>query len=164
MRKYIKFLLLLLVVIILSGCTSKLDIAECNFESKQSDYNIKSKYTIYYRDNIVEKIDIDEVISSSSKDKLNGFNKSYKKQYDSNKTMYGGYTYNIKKNKNKLELSASIDYTILDMKKFVSNNPAIKKYLNRDNKLSLDGAIKMYQASGSKCSKQANKHKRQQFD
>ena len=37
MRKYIKFLFVLLVVTVLSGCTSKLDTAECSFESKQID-------------------------------------------------------------------------------------------------------------------------------
>ena len=74
MKKYIKLLLLIIVVTILSGCKSKLDTVECNFESKQSDYKINTNYKIYYKDNIVEKVDIDEVITSSSKDKLDEFN------------------------------------------------------------------------------------------
>lgn len=153
MKKYVKFLLVLLVVTVLSGCTSKLDTAECSFESKQSDYKIKSKYKIYYRDNIVEKVDIDEVISSSSKDKLEEFNKSFKSEYDSNNTIYGGYTHNIKINKDKLKLSVSIDYTSFNMKKFIKNNVAMKEYVDKNNRLTLDGAIKMYEAIGSKCNK-----------
>jgi len=78
MRKYIKFLLVLLVVTILSGCTSKLDTAECSFESKQSDYKIDTKYKIYYKDNIVKKVNINEVITSSKKDKLREFSNSFK--------------------------------------------------------------------------------------
>ena len=151
MRKYIKSLLVLLVVTVLSGCSSKLDTAECSFESKQSDYKIESKYKIYYKKNIVKKVDIDEVISSSSKDKLEEFSNSFKSQYESNNSMYGGYTYNIKINKDKLKLSVSIDYTSFNMKKFIDNNAAMKEYVDKDNKLTLDGAIKMYEASGSKC-------------
>ena len=151
MRKYIKSLLVLLVVTVLSGCSSKLDTAECSFESKQSDYKIESKYKIYYKKNIVKKVDIDEVISSSSKDKLEEFSNSFKSQYESNNSMYGGYTYNIKINKDKLKLSVSIDYTSFNMKKFIDNNAAMKEYVDKNNKLTLDGAIKMYEASGSKC-------------
>ena len=153
MRKYIKSLLVLLVVTVLSGCSSKLDTAECSFESKQSDYKIESKYKIYYKKNIVKKVDIDEVISSSSKDKLEEFSNSFKSQYESNNSMYGGYTYNIKINKDKLKLSVSIDYTSFNMKKFIDNNAAMKEYVDKNNKLTLDGAIKMYEASGSKCNK-----------
>lgn len=153
MKKYIKLLLLIIVVTILSGCKSKLDTAECNFESKQSDYKINTNYKIYYKDNIVEKVDIDEVITSSSKDKLKEFNNSFKSLYDSNNSMYGGYTYDIKINKNKLVLSANIDYTVFDMNKFINNNAAMKEYINKDNKLTLDGIIKMYEASGSTCKK-----------
>ena len=153
MRKYIKFLLVLLVVTILSGCTSKLDTAECSFKSKQSDYKIDTKYKIYYKNNIVKKVDIDEVISSSSKDKLEEFSNSFKSQYESNNSMYGGYTYDIKNSKDKLELSVSIDYTIFDMNKFINNNAAMKDYVNKSNKLTIDGIIKMYEASGSTCGK-----------
>ena len=153
MKKYIKLLLLIIVVTILSGCKSKLDTVECNFESKQSDYKINTNYKIYYKDNIVEKVDIDEVITSSSKDKLDEFNNSFKSQYDSNNSMYGGYTYDIKINKNKLVLSVNIDYTVFDMNKFINNNAAMKEYINKDNKLTLDGIIKMYEASGSTCGK-----------
>lgn len=55
MKKYVKFLLLIIGVTVLSGCTSKLDTAECSFKSKQSDYKIDTKYKIYYKDNIVKK-------------------------------------------------------------------------------------------------------------
>ena len=156
MRKYIKLLLVLLVLLvvtILSGCTSKLDTAECSFKSKQSDYKIDTKYKIYYKDNIVKKVDIDEVITSSKKDKLREFSNSFKSQYKSNNSMYGGYTYDIKNSKDKLELSVSIDYTVFDMKKFINNNAAMKDYVNKSNKLTLNGIIKMYEASGSTCSK-----------
>lgn len=152
MKKYVKFLLLILVTIILSGCGNKLDTAECSFESNQSDYNIETKYKIYYKDNIVKKVDIDEVITSSSNDKLEEFNKSFKNQFDNN-SRYGGYTYDIKANNDNLELHVNIDYTSFNMKKFVSDNLAMKEYVNKDNKLTLDGIIKMYEASGSTCSK-----------
>ena len=153
MKKYIKFILLIMVATILSGCGKKLDTIECGFESNQSDYKIKTNYKIYYRDKIVEKVDIDEVIISSNKDKIEEFNKSFKNQYDSNNSMYGGYIYDIKANKDKLELSVNIDYTSFNMKKFVSDNPAMKEYVNKDNKLTLDGIINMYEASGSTCNK-----------
>lgn len=156
MRKYIKFLLVLLVVLvvtILIVCTSKLDTAECSFKSKQSDYKIDTKYKIYYKDNIVKKVDIDEVITSSKKDKLREFNNSFKSQYERNNRLYRGYTYKIKNNKDSLVLTINIDYTVFNMKKFIEDNEAMKEYVNKDNKLTLNGIIKMYEASGSVCKK-----------
>jgi len=67
--------------------------------------------------------------------------------------MYGGYTYDIKNSKDKLELSVGIDYTVFDMNKFINNNAAMKDYVNKSNKLTIDGIINMYEASGSTCSK-----------
>lgn len=156
MRKYIKFLLVLLVLLvvtILSVCTSKLDTAECSFKSNQNDYKIDTKYKIYYKDNIVKKVNINEVITSSKKDKLREFNNSFKSQYERNNRLYRGYTYKIKNNKDSLVLTINIDYTVFNMKKFIEDNEAMKEYVNKDNKLTLNGIIKMYESSGSVCKK-----------
>lgn len=153
MRKYIKALLLIISVTIFSGCENDMDSLKCSFKSNQNDYKIDTKYKIYYKDNIVKKVNINEVITSSKKDKLREFNNSFKSQYERNNRLYRGYKYKIKNNKDSLVLTINIDYTAFNMKKFIEDNEAMKEYVNKDNKLTLNGIIKMYESSGSVCKK-----------
>ena len=153
MKKYIKTLLLILITIILCGCGKKLEITKCNFKSDQSasSYKINTKYTIYSYKDIVEKVDINQVITSSNKNVLKEFKQSFNSQYKLNSKTYGGYEYKMKIKKNKLTLNVTIDYTEFNMKKFVNNNKAMQKYINKDKKLTLKGIKQLYKTSGTTC-------------
>ncbi len=64
---------------------------------------------------------------------------------------YGGYEYKIDINDNELNANITIDYTKYNMQKFVSDNVAMKEYVNENNELTLEGAKKYYESIGSKC-------------
>lgn len=153
--KHIKiFLPICILLIILTGCKDKTKTTTCTLESDQkpNGYILNNKYTIYYSKDIVKKVEINQVISSEKNDILNSFKESISKQYESNNNLYGGYTYDVKVDKDKLEANITIDYTKVNLDKYSKDNEAMKEYLT-DGKLTKDKLIKLYKTSGIKCEK-----------
>ena len=153
MKKYLSIVVLFSLCILLTGCKGKLINTKCSSESDQtaSGYKISDSYNISSRKNIVEKIELKRVIEKDDINKLNNFKNNLDRQYKDNNSKYDGYSYNIKEEDNKLLIELTIDYTKIDMNKFVTDNVAMKNYVNDKNQLTLDGAKKMYETSGNKC-------------
>ncbi|MBR6073272.1 MAG: DUF1307 domain-containing protein [Bacilli bacterium] len=153
MKKYLSIITILSLCILLTGCKGKLVVNKCHGESNQtaSGYKLVTDYKISSRKNIVEKIELKQTIESDSKEKLDNFKTNLEKQYKDNNSRYGGYSYNIKDEENKIVIELTIDYSKMDLNKFVTDNVAMKNYVNDKNQLTLDGAKKMYEASGNKC-------------
>lgn len=124
----------------------------CKLRSDQSKngYILDSKYVIEYKDNIVEKVRINEEVMSLNMDILDEFENQFNDEYSYSKKKYGGYTYEVVKSNDKVNSNVEIDYKVFNIEKFAENNEAIREYLN-DNKLTIDGAKKMYEKSGFKC-------------
>lgn len=150
MKKFLKLLLIVLVCIFLTGCGKKTTL-ECSSNSKQTNYEINTNYTIKAKKDIVNEVKIKQVIKSKDKKILENFEKQLKKQYQLNKKIYGGYTYELKIKGKELIADVTINYEELNMKKFVKNNGAMKDYLNKDNQFTLEGAKKLYKSTGAKC-------------
>lgn len=155
MKKIIKCLVLFLFVLVISGCNSKLSYKEsvCTLENDQSksDYKAQTTYKIYSKNDIVKKVYSKETLKSNSKEILDYFKNLYEKQYDAQNKNYGGYKYSIKIDGNNLISDITIDYTKLDLDKFIKDNSAMKSYVNEENKLTVDGIIKMYESLGASC-------------
>lgn len=155
MKKIIKCLALFLFVLVISGCNSKLSYKEsvCTLENDQSksDYKAQTTYKIYSKNDIVKKVYSKETLKSNSKEILDYFKNLYEKQYDAQNKNYGGYKYSIKIDGNNLISDITIDYTKLDLDKFIKDNSAMKSYVNEENKLTVDGIIKMYESLGASC-------------
>ena len=124
-------------------CTSKSD-------QSKNGYVIENKYVITARGKIVSKVEVTETITSDKKEKLESFNKQFEEQYSYFKKTYGGYEYKINTKGNKLTTNVTINYKKIDMKKFIENNAAMKEYTKND-KFTISGAKKMYEASGATC-------------
>lgn len=124
-------------------CTSKSD-------QSQNGYVIETKEVIYPRGKNVSKVVINQTITSKDSKKLDSFEKQFKEDYASFDKKYGGYKYKVTKTKDKVVSDITIDYTKLDMKKFITDNEAMKKY-TKNNKLTVAGAKEMYEASGAVC-------------
>lgn len=137
---------LLLLILLFGGKTTK-----CSMESKQKEYTINTDYKIKAKGSIVKTVTIKQVIESKNKTVLKNFKKQLEEQYKSNKSAYGGYTYKVSLKGNKVTTNVTIDYNKMDLDKFVKTNVAMKEYVNKDNKLTLDGAKKMYKSTGAKC-------------
>ncbi len=124
----------------------------CTMTSDQSrnGYIIQSSYVIESKYGYVQNINIKEVITSKDSKILDKFENQFNKQYSYNKKAYHGYKYTVINDKNKVESKVTINYKKFDMKKFIKNNEAMKSY-TKNNKLTLDGARKMYESTGVIC-------------
>lgn len=145
--KKLKLLVLVLAVILLTGCDKKMT---CTSTSKQSSYTIESKYEITANGENVKQVKVTETITSKEKKKLEDFEKQFKNQYEYNKKTYGGYTYKVTNSNGKVVSTVTIDYNKFDIKKFIKDNAAMKSYTKND-KFTLSGAKKLYESTGATC-------------
>ena len=74
-------------------------------------------------------------------------------QYQSSNETYGGYEYKVEKKDNSVESNVTLDYSKLNLKKYIEDNPAMKQFLNKNYKITLDGMISLYESSGATCNK-----------
>ena len=124
----------------------------CTSESDQSSngYKITTTYEVIYKAGTVKKTTITEKVTSKEKEVIDRFEKDWKDQYEYNKNTYGGYEYKLTTKKDSISSNIIIDYDKFNLKKFSRLNAAMKEYM-KDDKLTIDGAQKMYEASGAKC-------------
>jgi len=148
MKKIASLVVVLSLCILLTGCGKAL---KCSSSSAQKNYSISTDYAIKSNKDIVTKVTIKQVIESSDKKVLKNFESQLKSQYESNNKAYGGYDYKLKISGKKLTADITIDYTKFDLDKFVKANAAMKEYVNKNNKLTLEGAKKMYKSTGATC-------------
>ena len=124
----------------------------CTNKTNQSSngYVLETKYVIKTKFNKVKTINIIETITSKDKKVLKKFEKQFKDEYAYNSKIYGGYTYEVINNNGKVISNVTINYKKFDMDRFIDNNEAMKKY-TKNNKLTLEGAKKMYESTGATC-------------
>lgn len=153
MKKHINLVLFLSLIVLLTGCKEKEVITKCVFTDNQvnSGYKMKNEYKIYSKDEIVNKVIIKQVITSDNKEILSNFKKNIEESYNSNNSRYRGYSVKTSINNNKLVVDSTINYDKMNFDKFIIDNNAMKEYINKENKLTLSGAKKMYSSIGAKC-------------
>lgn len=157
MKKYLKYLLIVGFIFLIAGCTNndKEVVRKCTLTADQSanGYKLDSTYEIHAKGNVVNNVVTEEVVTSSNEEILTYFENQLNNTYKTANETYGGYTIDIKKDSDKLTSKVTIDYTKLDMTKFVKDNSGMKTYVNSNNKLTLDGATKIYESLGATCEK-----------
>lgn len=157
MKKYIKFLFIFSFIFLTIGCTNNNEeiVRKCTLSSDQSSngYKLDSIYEIHAKGKEVKSVITEEIVTSSSEEILTYFEEQLNSTYNTANETYGGYTIDIKKDSNKLTSKVTIDYTKMDMDKFIENNSGMKTYINSNNKLTLNGATKIYESLGATCEK-----------
>ena len=157
MKKCFKYLFIFGFILLIAGCTNndKEVVRKCTLTSDQSasGYKLNSTYEIHAKGNTVNSVVTEEVVTSSNTEILTYFENQLNTTYNTANETYGGYTIDIKKDTDKLTSKVTIDYTKLDMAKFVKDNSGMKAYVNSNNKLTLDGATKIYESLGATCEK-----------
>jgi uncharacterized lipoprotein YehR (DUF1307 family) len=143
-------LVILVIILLLSLFRSKEMVCTLKSDQSNSGYILETKYVIKYRGDYVNTVNITETITSDKKEVLEKFAVQFNDQYSYNKKTYGGYNYSVDNTGNKVESNVEIDYTEMNLEKFIKNNEAMKEY-TKNNKLTIEGAKKMYEASGAKC-------------
>lgn len=154
MKSIFKFLGLGLTIILISGCDNKeVQVTKCTSVNNNIDakYNLKSEYTIYSEDNIVNKVEIKETVISSSTPILDYFETYLKNLYETNNNLYGGYNNKIIKENDELISNTTINYKNINFEKYIKDNEIIKDYINNKNELTLDGIKTIYTTLGATC-------------
>ena len=127
---------------------------ECSmYNSENKDYNIAGKYAIFVDDNDnVTMINSTEVIESKKNDILNQFQNYYNSSYDKIAN-YGGYTYDIIQENNRVIANVIIDYNTFNMESYAEEHEEIVQYINEEYHLTKDKLIEKYNSQNIKCEK-----------
>ena len=158
-----KGLFLLSLLFLLTGCgeETKEDVIQevpkqatvhCELSSRDviNGYETTAEYTIYYTGDYVDKVDTVETIISDSTEILGTMEAYIDPTYDSMNNAYGGDTYEVKKEDGKVISNAEIDYTEMDLDRYVTDQPLMTNYV-KDGKFLLDGIVEIYEATGATC-------------
>ena len=154
MKKGLKILFISLFVILISGCgkSNKEVVSICTLSSNQSSngYKISSNYEIHSKDGLVNSVTTKETVESDNEQVRSYFKKTLEDSYNTANESYGGYTYNVTEDGNKVISDVTIDYSKMDLDKFVKDNSQIKSYI-KNKKITLEGMQKIYEALGATC-------------
>ncbi|MBQ9013266.1 MAG: DUF1307 domain-containing protein [Bacilli bacterium] len=155
MKKFVKLTFAFMLVVLLTGCLGKDKVTKCTLKSDQSasGYKITSEYNVYSSKDEVNKVVTTETVESKNNTILAYFEKQLKSQYKANNDSYGGYKYEITNKDGKVVSKVTIDYSKRNLNKFVKDNPAMKSYVNKSNKITVKGIKSMYQSMGATCEK-----------
>lgn len=150
MKKGLMLLLPILMFCVV-GC-SKGNTITCTLESEDSasGYKISAVYKINHKDDLVEYVESEEVVTSSNATVLSSFESILKSTYESANSTYGGYTYDVKKTDSTVTAKVKVDYNTMNLKQYVEDQQVLQNYL-KDGKLTVDGVKSVYTALGAKC-------------
>ena len=154
MKKGLKILFISLFVILISGCgkSNKEVVSTCTLSSDQSSngYTLSSNYEIHSKDGLVYNVTTKETVESDNEQVRSYFKKTLEDSYNTANESYGGYTYNVTEDGNKVISNVTIDYSKMDLDKFVKDNSQIKSYI-KNKKITLEGMQKIYESLGATC-------------
>lgn len=164
MKKVLRSLVVMSFLILLVGCgkqkltevpTSNSPVKTCTIKTTGtlygSEYSMNNEYKIYGTNELVSNVSTIEKVTSNDENVLNYFKETVDTQYKTINNTYGGYEYEFKKDGNSLTITTKVDYNKMDFDKYVSDNVAMKSYVNKDNKLTIEGSMKIYKAMGATC-------------
>lgn len=153
MKKALKTITLALVIVLVSGCGKKEVVKTCTLTQNNTAYGYKleSKYVIYGEGDIAKKVESTETVTTDNTSIQDQFETQLNSTYKSLNDTYGGYTYKVTKGDGKVVSTVTIDYEKLDIEKYVKDNSAMKNYVNKDNKLLVEGIESIYKALGATC-------------
>ena len=157
MKKYFKILVLFIAVVIMTGCgankaESKL-VRTCTLKTNDviNGYSLEAEYSIYATGSSVDKVVTTETVSSDNEELLTQVGESLKQTYSTMNDNYGGYTNEVTNTSGKLVSKTTIDYNVMNLKKFVEDNTTMKNYVNSNNKFTVNGITQLYNAMGATC-------------
>lgn len=156
-RKKIEVIIVILMVIttvvLLVYFGNKKTLYKCSriIDQSASGYKIKTYYEIYAYKNDTNYIEIKEIVYSDENSILDFYKSDLTKMYEEQNKKYGGYSIKSEKDRGKMIVTAKIDISKLKLKEFAEDN-GISDYI-KNNKLTPDGAKKMFDNLGASCEK-----------
>ena len=156
MKKYVKILILVVVLLLVSACgkvSNQEFVKKCKLTTNDASngYKLESEYKIYGKGDVVEKVETIETITSTNEEILEYFEEYLEETYEEYDKIYGGYTNEVENENGKVVSKTIIDYNIMDVEQYVEDNSGMKNYVNSNNKLLLKGIINIYESLGAVC-------------
>lgn len=150
--KYIKILSLALIVVLLSGCGNNKEFTKtCTLTQTDTNYKLTTEYKIYGKGKVANKVVTVETVASDDEETLEYFEDYIKESYGSMNELYGGYTNTTTNKDGKVVSETTIDYTKMDLEKYVKDNSAMKSFVNSKNEMLVDGIVSIYETLGAIC-------------
>lgn len=122
---------------------------KCTKKTQTTEYTLLSNYKVYYKNDEVYKIIIEENIEAATTNKLNEITDNINETYTKYKNEIGSYEFNIIKTKNKAKTKIVMDYNEMDMTAYLKYNPDAN--LNENKKYNLEDLKTMYEERGITC-------------
>ena len=140
-----KFLMIIpAILLFLVGCEKEGQIS-CNVHTKDviNGYELDANYVINYKGNYAITVESKEIITSNNEGILSYFNETANNTFKTTNDTYGGYTYKITKENDKVISNVTINYSQMDLDKLVKDQPRYKSFVKND-KMLVDGLINIY--------------------
>ena len=153
--KLVKIVLpVLLVAVLFSGCGKKYKTTKCTNSIITTEMKYTAEYEINYdEEDVVAYVNITEKVESDDESYLETTRQTTKNIYETTNTNYGGYDCNVNINGNTLISKCKVDYTKMDLKKYIEDNPDISSIIKGKDSIKLNESIKIYESLGAKCEK-----------
>ena len=146
-RKIKEFNMLLKLVCVLNGGFTLTH----NLYYDENEEPIDTQVVIASKKDVVEKVEIKEVITSKNNTTLAYFEDKLKKKYEELNKLYKGYTVKTTTEKGKAIVTATADYSKIDIEKFGNANDTIKDDIKKSKKMTSEIAKKYYESLGASC-------------
>lgn len=142
---------LFIFLILLTGCSKeKYFTCKINIANEMQNYTLNAEYKVYYKKSYVTKVEKKEVYKTQNEDTLDYFYEYKNLEYVNLNNLYGGFTHEVKKSADEVKLKATIDMSLVDIKK-MKKDKYISSYYIVSNKLTTGGIKNIYEEKGAIC-------------
>ena len=132
--------------------SKKVTMCSKTLDQSASGYKIKNEYKIKSLRGTAKTVELTDTVTSKNNTILAYFEKQYKDTYTEQNKRYGGYTIKSEKKNDSIVVTVKIDFSKVKLSELAKDNPNIANDIN-NNKLSLDGAKKIFTNLGASCEK-----------
>lgn len=154
MKKLKYLVVLLLGVLIVTGCQNKDEIKTmtCTRTINQEEASMDLSYKVTYAGDYVEKVESIEKVTSTDTSALN----TYKEEIEATYKPYANIKYydtEVTVDGNTLTSKVTIDYSKIDYKEFTNIDSANSQIFTDDGKVKLETMESLYEQIGATCTK-----------
>lgn len=154
MKKVVSSIIITLFAVVMTGCgKAEEKTLTCTLHKKDviNGYEINSTYKAQAKDNVVTKVETQEIVTTDTPEMANYFEETLQNTYQKMHQSYGGYEFTVTNKDNKVTSDVTIDYTKLNLEQLAKDDSAIKGILDDKNRMTLDGMKALYEAQGATC-------------
>ena len=134
------------VLLFAVGCSREQTLS-CTLHTNDviNGYELNSTYEVKATGGAAKVTKTTEEVTSDSEEILDYFETTLNTSYESADKAYGGYTYSINRNGNKITATVTIDYDKMNIGQFINDQPSMKSYKT------IEGLKSIYESMGATC-------------